>query len=50
MVKNSSGNPGDKLVPVRHGMSDAVIGKATLRWQKTEAFLQTNDYIMNADV
>ena len=32
------------------GMSDAATDKATLRWQKIEAFLQTNDYIMNADV
>ena len=31
-------------------MSDAVPDKATLRWQKIEAFLKTNDYIMNADV
>ena len=31
-------------------MRDATIDKTTLRWQKIEAFLQTNDYIMNRDV
>lgn len=32
------------------GMSDAPADKLTLRWQKIEAFLKTNDYIMNGDV
>lgn len=32
------------------GMSDAPADKLTLRWQKIEEFLKTNDYIMNGDV
>ena len=32
------------------GMSDAPADKLTLRWQKIEAFLKSNDYIMNGDV
>lgn len=32
------------------GISDAITDKATLRWYKIEAFLKTNDYIMNGDV
>ena len=32
------------------GMSDAPADKLTLRWQKMEAFLKSNDYIMNGDV
>ena len=31
-------------------MSDGKMDKATLRWQKIEQFLQTHEYIMNADV
>ena len=31
-------------------MSDGKMDKKTLRWQKIEQFLQTHDYIMNADV
>ena len=31
-------------------MSDGKMGKKTLRWQKIEQFLQTHEYIMNADV
>lgn len=31
-------------------MSDGKMDKATLRWKKIEEFLQTHDYIMNADV
>lgn len=31
-------------------MSDGKTDKATTRWQKIEHFLQTHDYIMNADV
>lgn len=31
-------------------MSDGVIDKATIRWQKIKDFLKTNDFIMNADV
>ena len=32
------------------GMSDGKMDKKTLRWQKIEQFLQTHEYIMNADV
>ena len=32
------------------GMSDGKIDKATLRWNKIQEYLQTHDYIMNADV
>lgn len=31
-------------------MSDGKIDKATMRWRLVEEFLQTHDYIMNADV
>ena len=31
-------------------MSDGKMNKKTLRWQKIEQFLQTHEYIMNADV
>lgn len=31
-------------------MSDEMVDKATLRWGKIKAFLDTHDYIMNADV
>lgn len=31
-------------------MGDGKPGKAALRWQKIEQFLQTHEYIMNADV
>ena len=31
-------------------MSDGKMDKKTLRWQKIEQFLQTHEYIMNADV
>lgn len=31
-------------------MSDAVIDKGAIRWQKIADFLKRNDYIMNADV
>ena len=31
-------------------MSDGKTDKKTLRWQKIEQFLQTHEYIMNADV
>ena len=31
-------------------VSDVKIGKATLRWNKIQEYLQTHDYIMNADV
>ena len=37
-------------IKMSDGMRDAATDKATLRWQKIEAFLHTNDYIMNADV
>ena len=32
------------------GMSDGKTDKKALRWQKIEQFLQTHEYIMNADV
>ena len=32
------------------GVSDAPADKLTLRWQKIEAFLKSNNYIMNGDV
>lgn len=32
------------------GMSDGKMNKKTLRWRKIEQFLQTHEYIMNADV
>ena len=31
-------------------VSDRKLDKATLRWNKIQAFLQIHDYIMNADV
>ena len=31
-------------------MSDGKSDKKALRWQKIEQFLQTHEYIMNADV
>ena len=31
-------------------MSDGKLDKKALRWQKIEQFLQTHEYIMNADV
>ncbi len=31
-------------------MSDGKMDKATVRWKLIEEFLQTHDYIMNADV
>lgn len=31
-------------------MSDEAIGKPTIRWKKIEHYLQTHDFIMNADV
>ena len=31
-------------------MSDGKIDKTTLRWNKIQEYLQTHDYIMNADV
>ena len=31
-------------------MSDEKMDKKALRWQKIEQFLQTHEYIMNADV
>ena len=31
-------------------VSDVKIDKATLRWNKIQEYLQTHDYIMNADV
>ena len=31
-------------------LSDAVMNKATMRWKQIEKFLETHEYIMNADV
>ena len=31
-------------------MSDEVMDKAAMRWKQIEKFLQTHEYIMNADV
>ena len=31
-------------------MSDGKLDKKALHWQKAEQFLQTHEYIMNADV
>lgn len=31
-------------------VSDELMDKATMRWNKIEAYLKTHDYIMNADV
>ena len=38
------------LMEARDAVSDRKLDKATLRWNKIQAFLQTHDYIMNADV
>ena len=32
------------------GMSDELMDKATLRWKQIEKFLETHEFIMNADV
>lgn len=32
------------------GMSDGTTNKTTLRWLQIEKFLETHEYIMNADV
>lgn len=37
-------------IGVSDGMSDGKMDKATLRWKQIEKFLETNDFIMNADV
>lgn len=31
-------------------MSDGAMDKATMRWEQIEKFLQTHEFIMNADV
>ena len=38
------------LMEARDAVSDRKLDKATLRWNKIQAFLQTHDYIMDADV
>ena len=38
------------LTEASEAVSDRKLDKATLRWNKIQAFLQTHDYIMNADV
>ena len=38
------------LMEARDAVSDRKLDKATLRWNKIQTFLQTHDYIMNADV
>lgn len=37
-------------INTRDEMSDGKMDKATLRWKKIQQYLQTHDYIMNADV
>lgn len=37
-------------INTRDEMSDGKLDKAAVRWQKIEQFLQTHEYIMNADV
>ena len=37
-------------ISVSDAMSDGKLDKKMLRWQKIEQFLQTHEYIMNADV
>ena len=38
------------LMEASDAVSDRKLDKATLRWNKIQAFLQNHDYIMNADV
>ena len=38
------------LMEASEAVSDRKLDKATLRWNKIQMFLQTHDYIMNADV
>lgn len=38
------------VIKMRDEMSDGKMDKATLRWKKIEKFLQTHDYVTNADV
>ena len=38
------------LMEASEVVSDRKLDKATFRWNKIQAFLQTHDYIMNADV
>ena len=35
------------LMEASEAVSDRKLDKATLRWNKIQAFLQTHDYIMN---
>lgn len=37
-------------INISDAMSDGKLDKATVRWRKIEQFLQTHEYIMNADV
>lgn len=37
-------------IKTRDAMSDGAMDKAILRWQQIERFLETHEYIMNADV
>lgn len=37
-------------INVSDTMSDGKLSKAAIRWQKIEQFLQTHEYVMNADV
>ena len=37
-------------INVSDGMSDGTMDKAAMRWKQIEKFLQTHDFIMNADV
>lgn len=39
-----------EAINLNDGMRDGKLDKATLRWNKIQEYLQTHDYIMNADV
>ena len=39
-----------EVINLNDEMSDGKLDKATLRWNKIQEYLQTHDYIMNADV
>ena len=38
------------VIKTSDAMSDDAMDKATLRWQQIENFLETHEFIMNADV
>lgn len=39
-----------EAINVRDGMSDGMMDKASIRWNRIENYLHTHDFIMNADV